>query len=105
MGKSSSGSMRHGCPFCNCAQPYKNSGDLYKLEDLIQHHKVLRRTNSYNILRFGLNFQDFVHSGAKKSKAMKFSNVINEPVLSGSPDKLVLDLLNIPELHLLIGRC
>ena len=36
---------------------------------------------------------------------MKLSNVINEPVLTGSSDKLVLDLLNIPELHLLIGRC
>ena len=43
-------------------------------------------------------------AGAKKPKAMKFSNVINEPLLTGDPNALVIDLLNIPELHLLIGK-
>ena len=48
--------------------------------------------------------QDFVQAGSKKAQAMKFSNIINEPLLTGDPDTLVLQLINIPELHLLIGR-
>ena len=85
VGKSCSGSMRHGCPFCNAAQPYMCQGQLYQLADLFQH------------------FGEYVTGGSKKSQAMKFSNVINEPLLTGDPSTPVLQLINIPELHLLIG--
>ena len=85
VGKSCSGSMKHGCPFCNSPQPYTAEGVLYRLGELLRHH------------------HNFLEAGAVKSKAMKYSNVINEPLLTGNPEALVLDLLNIPELHLLIG--
>lgn len=42
-------------------------------------------------------------AGAKHSLQQNFQNVINPPLLHGPVEKTVLGLLNVPELHLLIG--
>ena len=42
--------------------------------------------------------------GAKHTKQQFYQNVINQPLLHGPRDRKVLGLLNIPELHLLIGK-
>ena len=34
---------------------------------------------------------------------MKFGNVVNVPLVTGSDDKLLIDLFNFPELHVLPG--
>ena len=40
---------------------------------------------------------------AVRRTQQKFQNVINEPLLTGKPDDLILGLLAPPELHILIG--
>ena len=45
----------------------------------------------------------FVDGGANKKTQKRFQNVTNPPLLTGSDDKLVLDILAVPELHLLLG--
>ena len=42
-------------------------------------------------------------NGSCKSKQKYFENVINLPFLDGQPYDLVLDILPIPQLHLLLG--
>ena len=49
-------------------------------------------------------FQKFISSGAKVEDQQWCQNVINAPLLHGPRDKLVLGLINIPDLHLLLGK-
>ena len=46
----------------------------------------------------------YVRNGSKHSQQQFYQNVINAPLLHGVRDRKVLGLLNIPELHLLIGK-
>ena len=34
---------------------------------------------------------------------MEFQNIVNLPLLTGDPDKVVLDILNLPSLHCFLG--
>ena len=34
---------------------------------------------------------------------MEFKNIVNLPLLTGDPDKVVLDILNQPSLHCFLG--
>ena len=34
---------------------------------------------------------------------MDFQNFVNQPIITGPSDKLVLDLINLPSLHMLLG--
>ena len=40
-----------------------------------------------------------------KKTQMKYQNVTNAPLLTDEPGKKVIELLCVPELHLLIGQC
>ena len=79
------GKPTHGCPFCSVRSPYKSDGKLYCLADLWRLH------------------EDFCKSGADPKQQKYFDNVVNHPLLIGSPGVIVLSLLALPELHLLIG--
>ena len=73
--------------FCDLGQPYncEEHYSLYTIQDLFD------------------GYQKFVDDGANGKKQKLFQNFINEPLLAGDPETLVLLLLMIPELHLLIG--
>ena len=80
------GKTTHGCPFCDIATPYSTSYyTLYTVADLYTWH------------------QKYLEDGSKYQKQKLYQNIVNSPLITGPPDKLVLDLLNLPSLHLLIG--
>ena len=45
----------------------------------------------------------WVEDGSIDTRSKKFQNMRHLPLLQGEPDKLVLDLVAIPELHLVLG--
>ena len=45
--------------------------------------------------------QKYVEGGSVLKKAQHFQNVVNEPLVAGDDDKLILEILAPPELHLL----
>ena len=80
-----SGSAKYPCPYCESARPFDVNGlkrTLGRLRELAQ------------------NFKD---SNADKKDAQEYFNAIYEPIIQGSDDIFILDLLPIPELHLLLG--
>ena len=80
------GQPTYGCPFCNMPKPYlDNTYKLYTLEDLVQFH------------------QSYVEAGSPKSNQARYQNCVHMNLLAWEPETLVLDCINIPELHLLIG--
>ena len=79
------GNLTHGCVFCSAAKPLTEQGDLYKLSDLHNHHQL------------------FVEAGGDKKKQKEFQNVVNEPLLGGDPNDLILGSVAPPELHLMLG--
>ena len=42
-------------------------------------------------------------SGAVKKYQKRFQNVVNEPLITGEHDDLILGLIALPELHIMIG--
>ena len=80
------GKPTHGCPFCDIATPYSSSQyTLYTVADLYTWH------------------QKYLMDGSKYQKQKLYQNFVNSPLVTGPPDRLVLDLLNLPSLHILIG--
>ena len=49
------------------------------------------------------NQKDFITHGDKKSQA-NYQNFVNPCLLSHSPEKLVIEVLHVPSLHLLLGE-
>ena len=45
-----------------------------------------------------------MESGASSKQQKHYQNVVNTPLITGPPDLLVIDLLNCPSLHILIGN-
>ena len=45
----------------------------------------------------------WVEDGSIDTRSKKFQNMRHLPLLQGEPDKLVLDLVAIPELHLVLS--
>ena len=43
-------------------------------------------------------------NGDNTKKQKLFENVINQPLITGASDNLILKIFAIPELHLLIGK-
>lgn len=78
-------SSKHPCPWCDGSAPWTSAASPTTIGSLWK---------SYN---------SWVGSGADKSRAQEFGNVINKPLLSGGDDTLVSDIFHIPELHILTG--
>ena len=82
----SSGQLTYGCPFCDMSKPYHDeSYKLTTLGDLQQNH------------------QKYVDAGSNRKTQARFENCVNPNLLAGDSDTVVMDCLNMPELHLLIG--
>ena len=80
------GQPTYGCPFCDMSKPYLDeSYKLTSLDDLQQLH------------------QAYLEAGSNRRTQARYQNCVHPNLLAADPETLVLDLLNIPELHLLIG--
>ena len=80
------GQPTYGCPLCDMPKPYlADSYSLYSLEDLATLYQV------------------YVDAGSNKNNQARFQNCVHMNLLAGEPETLVIDCMNIPELHLLIG--
>ena len=76
----------HPCSWCNTESKHlSQSGSLRTLGSLVAC------------------YQEFAKSGGDIKKARSFGNVVHEPLLSGSENKLILELIPPMELHLLLG--
>ena len=83
-----SASSKHPCPICDISTPLSShkTGKLLTVGDLRK------------------GYQMFMEAGGDKGVAKEFKNIINEDLFFGWDDAtLVIDILNIPELHILLG--
>ena len=48
-------------------------------------------------------YDQWMADGANLIKAKKYSNVVYPPLITGDKDKKILELVNIPGLHILLG--
>ena len=80
-----SASCKHNCPYCECFAPFTCPCPANTLESLATHHS---------------NYQA---AGSKKSTAMKYNNCTQPALISGSPDKTMLEVFSFPELHVMTG--
>ena len=80
-----SGSSTYPCGYCESPRPFTTKGMLRTLGRLRQKSK------------------EFQESGGDKKNAKDYCNVIYEPLLNGDDEDLVIEVLSIPELHLLLG--
>ena len=82
----STGQLTYGCVYCDMPKPYlADSYKLTSLEDLVNLH------------------QAYVDAGSNRVTQARYQNCVHMNLLAGDPETLVIDCLNIPELHLLIG--
>ena len=49
------------------------------------------------------SLQKYLDHGSDYKNQKHFHNFVNSPLVTGPADKLVLDLLNLPSLHILLG--
>ena len=84
IGKQSAG-CKFNCIYCTCKAPWTEPGKLLTLGDL----------NNF--------LHDYIAGGQKD--AMEFNNVVHQNLLQPPHDDstLVLDVVNIPSLHILLG--
>ena len=73
------------CGYCEAKKPWFQRGELRTLGRL-------RELSS-----------NFLQSGAPISAAKNFCNAIHPPLFKGDDALLILDLLPIPELHIMLG--
>ena len=75
----------HSCPYCEGREPWIDNCILSSIGSLRAWNKK------------------FVESGSVLKNAQHYKNVVNEPLLLGDEKTLILEMLNIPELHCLMG--
>lgn len=76
---------RNPCPYCESSYPEMVKGTPYTLSSL-------RLWN-----------QKYLENGGKKKEAKEFQNVIHQPLIIGDPGTKVIEILNIPGLHIILG--
>ena len=73
---------KHPCPYCMTLSPDFQKADHYTLETLCR---------LYN---------QWMANGENLKKTKKYTNVVHPPLLTGSKNKKILELVNIPGLHI-----
>ena len=48
-------------------------------------------------------YDQLMADGTNLKKAKKYTNVVHPPLLTGDKNKKILELVNIPDLHILLG--
>ena len=82
----STGQPSYGCIFCDMPKPYtREFYDLTSLGDLSRLH------------------HEFLANGSNLKKQSDFQNCVNPHLLVGDESDLVIDIINVPGLHLLLG--
>ena len=76
---------KHPCPYCMTSSPDFQKADHYTLESLCRL------------------YDQSMADGANLKKAKKYTNVVHSPLLTGDKNKKILELVNIPGLHMLLG--
>ena len=76
---------KHPFPYCMTSSPYIPNADHYNLESLCRL------------------YGQWMADGANLKKAKKYTNVVHPPLLIGDKNKKMLELVNIPDLHILLG--
>nr|XP_047135292.1 uncharacterized protein LOC124812537 [Hydra vulgaris] len=84
VGKQSAAS-KHPCPFCETELPN------------------MLRAKSYSLTSLCDWCNKWMAAGGNIAKAKNFSNVVNPPLLTGNVTKKILEIVNIPGLHILLG--
>ena len=80
-----SASATYPCPYCHAKTPFIEEAEGITLRSLHDH------------------FTSFKESGMDLKDAKMFKNIVRKPLLHGDSDTLVLEVLNLPELHLMTG--
>ena len=80
-----SAAARHACPYCECYGEYDCDCPSYTFGSLQQH------------------FANFQADGADLKAAKKFTNVVNPALITGPPDRRIIEVLNFSELHVMTG--
>ena len=75
---------RHSCAFCDGTSTLK-SGNLRTFGHLSQ------------------KYQEYLAAGANPAHMKNFANVTQECLIAGHPSQKILDVIPLPELHLLMG--
>ena len=78
-------SSKHPCPFCHGVVPFEEEAERTTI-------------GSLNKL-----YLEYIEAGAVLKNAKDFKNVTRKPLLCGDPDELVMDKINLPELHIMTG--
>ena len=76
---------KHPFPYCMTPSPDFQKADHYTLESLC---RLYNQSIAY---------------GANLKKAKKYTNFVHSPLLTGDKNKKILELVNIPGLHMLLG--
>nr|XP_047132589.1 uncharacterized protein LOC124811278 [Hydra vulgaris] len=84
VGKQSAAS-KHPCPFCETESPN------------------MLRAKSYSLTSLCEWCNKWIAAGENIAKAKNFSNVVNPPLLTGNVTKKILEIVNKPGLHILLG--
>ena len=78
-------SSTHPCPFCETSKPNLEKADPNTLSSLISWH------------------EKWLKDGGNPGKLKFFQNVMHPHLLTGEPSTKVIELFNIPGLHILLG--
>ena len=80
-------SCTHNCTICDGKSPWLEKAKLMTVGDLKNY------------------FKEFVAAGSKKIDAALFKNVVNDPLVAAPDETLLINLVGLPELHILTGIC
>ena len=80
-----SAAAKHNCPYCDGSSPYITPAETSTVGTLWSA------------------YERFMSGGGNKKFAKDFCNVVNPPLVTGSEDTKLIDILISPELHILTG--
>ena len=81
------GQCRHACCFCTSCAPWTDEYKLLTIGDLKRNHEQYVKAVKAD----------------PAAQAMDYQNCVNECLLENSDDTVIMDIINLPELHCHIG--
>lgn len=81
---------KYPCAWCYATAPFTEKAAVRKIGELKD---------------LASKFNDPDGNNGLIKNAMNFYNVVNQPLIDGSDDTCVLDVIPLGELHILLGKC